>query len=139
MVKTVNIRLAFDPERAAAVIGVVFGLATLVAGGTVLLGRDPGYIVYQPLLVFNTVMGLVYFYAGVAAWRRQDAGRTLAGVITTVNAGVLCWTVYLFRTTREVVATDSVRAMTLRVSVWVVLYAVLAWVWRRKRAAIGPS
>ncbi|MBM3908300.1 MAG: hypothetical protein FJ363_09545 [Gemmatimonadetes bacterium] len=134
-----NIRLAFDPERAAALIGVVFGLATLVAGGTVLLGRDPGYIVYRPLLVFNTVMGLVYLYAGVEAWRRQAAGRTLAGLIATVNAGVLCWIVYLFQTTRDVVANDSVHAMTLRVSVWVALYAVLAWVWRRKRAAIAPS
>jgi apolipoprotein N-acyltransferase len=137
MEKTVNIRLAFDPERAAAVIGIVFGLATIVAGGTVLLGRDPGYLVYRPLLVFNTAMGIVYLYAAVAAWRRQPAGRATAGWITTVNAAVLLWIVYLHQTTRDVVANDSVRAMTLRTVVWAVLYAVLAWVWRRKRTAVA--
>ncbi len=83
--------LKFDPERSAAVVGLVFGLATLAAGGTVLLGRDPGYLVYRPLL--------------------------------------------LFRTTTDVVAVDSVRAMTLRTVVWLVLWGVLAWVWRHKRTA----
>jgi apolipoprotein N-acyltransferase len=137
MEKTVNIRLAFDPERAAAVIGIVFGFATIVAGATVLLGRDPGYLVYRPLLVFNTAMGIVYLYAAVAAWRRQPAGRATAGWITTVNAAVLLWIVYLHQTTRDIVANDSVRAMTLRTVVWAVLYAVLAWVWRRKRTAVA--
>jgi hypothetical protein len=131
--------MRFDLERAAAVVGFVFGLATIAAGGTVLLGRDPGYSVYRPLVAFNTVMGLVYVWVGVAAWRRQAAGRTLAGVIAVVNAMVWCWVFIRFMTGGHVVAEDSVRAMTLRVSVWVVLYAVLVWVWRRKRAATGPS
>ena len=136
MEKTVNIRLAFDPERAAAVLGMVFGLATLVAGGTVLLGRDPGYVVYRPLLVFNTVMGLMYVYAGAAAWQRRAAGRVAAAWIAALNAAVLLWIVYLYLTTENVVASDSVRAMTLRTVVWAVLTAVLAGVWRRKRAAL---
>jgi apolipoprotein N-acyltransferase len=117
----------------------VFGLATIAAGGTVLLGRDPGYLVYRPLLLYNTAMGLVYLYAAVEAWRRREAGRSTAGWITAVNAAMLCWIVYLYQTTRDVVANDSVRAMTLRTVVWLVLFAVLAWVWRRKRAATVPS
>jgi hypothetical protein len=138
MEKTVNIRLAFDPERAAAVIGVVFGLATLVAGGTVLLGRDPGYVVYRPLLLYNTGMGFVYLYAAVEAWRRREAGRVAASWIAAANAAVLIWIVYLYQSGGGVVAEDSVRAMSMRTAVWAVLTGVLAWVWRRKRAALAP-
>jgi hypothetical protein len=127
--------LKFDLERSAATIGLVFGLATLVAGGSVLLGRDPGYLVYRPLLLFNTAMGLAYLYAGWQAWQRNERGYTAAGAILAANAAVLLWVVYLFRTRAETVAVDSVRAMTLRTVVWLVLWGVLAWVWRLKRAA----
>jgi hypothetical protein len=127
--------LKFDLERSAAVVGLVFGLATLAAGGSVLLGRDPGYLVYRPLLLFNTAMGLAYLYAGFEAWKRSERGYTAAGAILAVNAAVLVWIVYLFRTQAEVVAIDSVRAMTLRTVVWLVLWGVLGWMWRLKRAA----
>lgn len=130
-----QLTLSFDPERSAAVVGFVFGLATLAAGGSVLLGRDPGYLVYRPLLVFNTAMGLAYVYAALEAWRRNERGRTAAGAILAANAAMLVWIVYLFRTTADVVAVDSVRAMTLRTVVWFVLWGVLGWVWRRKDAA----
>jgi hypothetical protein len=127
--------LKFDLERSAAVVGLVFGLATLAAGGSVLLGRDPGYLVYRPLLLFNTAMGIAYLYAGFEAWKRSERGYTAAGAILAVNAAVLVWIVYLFRTQAEVVAIDSVRAMTLRTVVWLVLWGVLGWMWRLKRAA----
>jgi hypothetical protein len=129
-------QMTLDFERAAAAIGLVFGLATLAAGGTVLLGRDPGYIVYRPLLVFNTTMGVAYIAASLAAWMHREAGRAAAGWIAVVNAAMLAWIVYLFKTTTDVVANDSVRAMTLRTAVWLALWLVLAAVWRRKRAAM---
>jgi hypothetical protein len=127
--------LKFDPERSAAVVGFVFGLATLAAGGGVLLGRDPGYIVYRPLLLFNTAMGFAYVYAAWQAWMRSTVGRTAAGAVFAANAAMLLWIVYQFRTRAEVVAMDSVRAITLRTVVWLVLWAVLAWGWRRKQAS----
>lgn len=129
-------QMTLDFERAVATIGVVFGFATLAAGGTVLVGRDPGYLVYRPLLVFNTAMGVVYIVASLAAWMHRAAGRTAAGWIALVNAAMLAWIVYLFKTTTDVVANDSVRAMTLRTAVWLALWLVLAAVWRRKLAAL---
>jgi hypothetical protein len=134
--KQMTVTMKIDFERAAAAIGLVFGLATLAAGGTVLLGRDPGYLVYRPLLVFNTAMGVGYIAAAMAAWMRREAGRAAAGWIAAVNAAMLAWIVYLFKTTTDVVANDSVRAMTLRTAVWLALWLVLAAVWRRKLAAM---
>ena len=61
--------------RALAIVAGLFGIATLVAGSRVLLGADPGYVVYRPLLVFNTVMGAAYLVTGVLAWFDARRGR----------------------------------------------------------------
>jgi len=53
----------------ATAIAVLFGIATLFAGGRVLLGSDPGYVVFRPLLVYNVLMGLAYVAAGIIFWR----------------------------------------------------------------------
>ncbi len=135
MNQVTQVTFRFDPERAAAVVAVVFGIATILAGGSVLLGRDPGYLVYRPLLIFNTAMGFVYAGTGLAAWRRDGAAVTAAMAILVVNIAVLVRVVYLFLTTRDMVAEDSVRAMTLRTMVWLILWALLGWVQRKKASA----
>ncbi len=117
-----------------AVIAVLFGLASLAAGGSVLAGRDPGYLVYRPLLVFNTIMGLFYMAAGLLAWRGSPAARTVAAGIVGVNALVLAYIVFLYRSGGGA-AIDSVRAMVLRTSVWLVLLLLLLWAGRAPRAA----
>ena len=119
-------------QQVVAIVAIFFGLATLAAGGNVLLGRDPGYVVYRPLLVFNTLMGLAYVAAGVLAWRRAASGLVAAAVILGLNLVVLGAAVYMYRS-RTAVAVDSVRAMVLRCGVWLALLLVLAWVNRARR------
>ncbi len=48
-------------------VAVLFGVATLFAGGRVLLGSDPGYEVFRPLLTHNTAMGVAYL-----VWRPRN-------------------------------------------------------------------
>jgi hypothetical protein len=119
-------------------IAVAFGIATIVAGTRVLAGADPGYLVFRPLLLFNTVMGLAYIGAGALAWRSPARGRTAAGTILGVNLLVLGAIVYLHRTGGPV-APDSVRAMTFRSAVWFVLLVALAWMVRRDRLGSGDA
>lgn len=120
--------------RIVATVAILFGLASLAAGGSVLAGRDPGYLVYVPLLVFNTIMGLFYIGAGVLAWRGAPAARAVAAGIVGVNALVLAYVVFLYRSGGGA-AIDSVRAMVLRTVVWVVLLLLLLWAGRAPRAA----
>lgn len=48
------------PQPGAAVVAILFGLATIWAGLRVLwVGSDPGKVDFRPLLIFNTVMGAV--------------------------------------------------------------------------------
>jgi hypothetical protein len=117
-------------QRLLAIIAVLFGFATIVAGSRVLLGSDPGYLVYRPLLIFNTAMGAAYVAAGVLAWLDAGRGKYAAATIFALNCVVLGFIAYLYAD-KAVVAVESVRAMTLRTVVWLALFLGLAWLSRQ--------
>ncbi len=110
----------------AALVAILFGLLTVFVGTRVLLGTDPGYLVFKPLLIYNTFMGLAYIGAGVLIWRQPEKGVKAAGTIALLNALVFAAIAVLYART-DLVAVDSVRAMTLRTSVWVVLFLLTVW------------
>jgi len=103
-------------------VAVVFGLLTIFAGTRVLLGSDPGYVVFRPLLIYNTLMGIVYVAAGFIAWRNLKQGMYAAASIFVLNLVVLA-IIYYLHTTGSTVAVDSLRAMSLRTGVWLVLFS----------------
>lgn len=120
----------------AAAVAMLFGVATLFAGTRVLLGADPGYVVFRPLLIYNTTMGVAYVIAGVMIWRRLARGRYAAGAIFLLNLLVLAGIVALYRS-GGAVAVDSLRAMTFRTVVWLVLFFVVAWQDRVRTEGLG--
>ena len=120
-------------RTAAAVIAVLFGVATLGAGASVLAGADPGYLVFRPLLLFNTAMGLAYVGAGLAMRWWPQAGANAAIVIAALNLLVLA-AVAVLHAQGGPVAIDSVRAMTLRAGVWVALALLMHFANRAARA-----
>lgn len=113
---------------------VLFGIATLFAGGRVLLGSDPGYEVFRPLLIYNTVMGVAYLAAGVTVWCSANAGRYAAGAIFLLNFLVLVGILMVYRSGGPV-AVNSLGAMTFRTAVWLVLFLAVTWLVRRSRTA----
>jgi hypothetical protein len=115
-------------------VALFFGLATLVAGTRVLAGSDPGYVVFEPLLVYNVAMGLAYVAAGVLAWRNLGWGMRAAFAIFVLNLAVLAAIGWLY-SSGGAVAVESVRAMILRTAVWLVLFLGFAWVGRRTARA----
>ncbi len=117
-------------QRVFALVAVVFGLVTIVAGSRVLAGTEPGYIVFRPLLFYNVVMGAVYIAAGVAAWRSAAHGKYSAAAIFILNLLVLGAVGYLYAS-GGAVAMESLRAMTLRTVVWLVLFLGFMWVSHR--------
>ena len=118
----------------AAAVAVLFGFVTLFAGGRVLLGSDPGYEVFRPLLLYNTAMGAAYLAAGVIVWHSVNAGRYAAGAIFLLNLLVLVGILVVYRSDGAV-AVDSLRAMTLRTVVWLVLFLAVSWLVRARKAA----
>ena len=110
-------------------VAVLFGLLTIFAGTRVLLGSNPGYIVFRPLLIFNVVMGIVYVAAGIIAWRNIKQGMYVAATIFVLNLIVLTAIFFLY-TEGNSIAVDSLRAMSLRTVVWFVLFAGFWWLYR---------
>jgi len=111
-------------------VALLFGLATLVAGTRVLTGSDPGYVVFEPLLVYNVAMGAVYIAAGIVAWRSLGWGRRAAFAIFALNLVVLAAIAWLYAR-GGAVAVESVRAMILRTGVWLALFTGFAWLAKR--------
>ena len=112
-----------------ALVAAAFGVATLVAGGRVLAGADPGYVVFRPLLVFNTAMGVAYLVAAAITWRSIERGKFAAAAITLLNLLVFAVIGFLYAT-GHAVAIDSLRAMTFRTVVWFALSIGLVWMGR---------
>lgn len=118
-------------RRTASVVAALFGLATIVVGGRVLTGLShPGYVVFRPLLIYNTAMGAVYLGASIAMWRSLLWGTRAAAVIFVLNLLVSGGIVILY-TAGSAVAIQSLRAMTLRTAVWLGLFVALTWIGRR--------
>jgi hypothetical protein len=111
-------------QRIAASVAGLFGIATVMAGTRVLWGADPGYVVFRPLLMFNTAMGVAYVAAALAIWQSLTLGKAAAGAIAVLNLLVLA-IISLLYATGSAVAIDSLGAMTFRTVVWVGLFLAL--------------
>ncbi|MDZ7643274.1 MAG: hypothetical protein U5K76_02960 [Woeseiaceae bacterium] len=111
-------------------VATLFGLLTIGAGSRVMLGADPGYVVYQPLLLYNTVMGLGYLATAFIGWRSSIHGRNGAASIFGLNLLVLAG-VFLLYSFGADIAVDSLHAMTLRTVVWLALLFGFWWLARK--------
>ena len=113
-------------QSALSLIAVLFGLVTIFAGSRVLLGSDPGYIIFLPLLIYNLSMGIVYISAGIIAFRNSKQGMYFAAVIFSLNLIVLA-VIFALYEDGKLIAVDSLRAMSFRTVVWLILFAGLGW------------
>lgn len=120
--------------RVVAIVAIVFGVVTVMAGVRALAGASPGYVVYVPLMVFNTIMGFVYVASGLVAWRNPGLAVYGAAAICSLNLIVLASISYLY-TPAGPIARESLQAMTFRVVVWLLLFLVLAWASRGRSSA----
>jgi hypothetical protein len=111
---------------AVAIAAVLFGVLTVIVGVRALFGAGPGYVVYLPLLRFNTIMGIAYVAVGVIAWRNLKLAVYGAAAICVLNLFALGTIGYLY-TPDGPIARESLRAMMLRTIVWLLLLLVLAW------------
>jgi hypothetical protein len=113
-----------------ALAAALFGVATVFVGVRTLFGASPGYVVYLPLLLFNTIMGIAYVAVGFLAWRNLRFSVRGAAAIALLNLVALGTILYLY-TPGGPIAGESLRAMAFRTIVWIVFFLVLAWAHRR--------
>ncbi len=119
--------------KVAAVLALIIGGMAVVAGGRVLLGSDPGYYVIDWLPIYNFIAGaLTVLIAAPLIWRGSRYALPIALAVFGAHAVVM---ILLQTAYRDVVARDSVVAMTVRLTVWA-LILVLLFLQRRKTRSI---
>ncbi|NOH04896.1 MAG: hypothetical protein HND47_24470 [Chloroflexi bacterium] len=110
-------------NKIASILAFVIGAMAIFAGGKVLLGDDPGYYVINWLPVYNYTVGiLTVFVTAILIWMNHR----LAMPIAIGTFGVHALVMLILQTAyRDVVAIDSIVAMTLRLSVWAVVLGLM--------------
>ena len=115
-------------NKAAAVLAFIIGAMAIFAGGQVLLGNLPDYYVIDWLPGYNFALGLASsFFTAIVLWKNGKLA--LPAALTTLGLHALVMLI-LLAGYRQVVAPDSIRAMTIRISAWVVITGLIvlpAW------------
>lgn len=111
--------------RIAAVVAILFGIATVASGGSVLFGEGAeGAGNYVPFIVwFNFLAGFFYVVAGVGLWLRAAWAPWLAlalALLTGLAFAALGWHIG----TGGAYEARTVAAMTLRLVLWSAIAAL---------------
>ena len=119
-------------NKIAAALAVIIGAMAVFAGGQViLLGKEMNYYVIDWLPYYNFIVGLItIFVTAVLIWK--DSGYAMPAAIATFVAHAIVM-VILQTAYKDVVAPDSIRAMTVRLVVWAVILALMYLHSRREK------
>lgn len=118
--------------RVAAVVAVLFGVATIVSGARVLLGPGaPAAGDYVPFVLwFNFLAGFVYVAAGIGLWLRRRWAPALAVVLALLTA--LAFAAFGAHIAGGgAYEARTVAAMALRTVVWFAIAALALLAWKR--------
>lgn len=110
-------------NKIASVLAFIIGAMAVIAGGKVLLGTLPDYYVIDWLPAYNFIMGVVsIFFSSVVIWKNNKFAMPAAIGTFGIHAIVM---LILQAAYREVVAPDSIVAMTVRLVIWAVIIVLL--------------
>lgn len=110
-------------RKTAAVLAFIIGAMAIYAGGQVLLGQVMDYYVIDWLPIYNFSAGLISsFITAILIWKGSKYAMTAAIGTFAIHGTVMLvlQTVY-----REVVAPDSIKAMTVRLVVWLIILILM--------------
>ncbi len=118
-------------NKIAAVLAFIIGAMAVFAGGQVLLGKIPDYYVINWLPVYNYTVGILTVFATAALiWMNNRLALPAALATFTVHAVVM---LVLQIAYRDVVAVDSIMAMTVRLTVWIVILALMLFQMKKNK------
>jgi len=122
-------------NKVAAALAFVIGMMAVVAGGQVLLGKVPDYNVIDWLPLYNYTIGiLTVFVTTLLLWTNSKLARPAAIATFFIHAIIM---LILQIAYRDVVAIDSVVAMTIRLTTWFIIL-ILMFLQVRKTSSV-PS
>lgn len=110
-------------NKIAAILAFIIGAMAVFAGGQVLLGKLPDYYVINWLPVYNYTVGiLTVFVTAILLWTNHRFAMPVAIATLSVHASIM---LILQAAYGDVVAVDSIRAMTIRIVAWLIIFALV--------------
>lgn len=129
-------KMDLNLSKVAAIFALIIGAMAIFAGGQVLLGKNPDYYVIDWLPIYNFTIGVItFFITGILLWKENRYAIPAAVATLTSHSLVM---IILQSAYNDVVAPDSIRAMTLRIGVWIIILAlVLIQAWKDKSMSVA--
>jgi len=118
-------------RKTAAVLTFIIGAMAIFAGGQVLLGKIMDYHVIDWLPIYNFIAGLISAFVAIIIWKGSKIAIPAAIAILASHVIVM---LVLLTAYRDVVAPDSIMAMTVRIVAWVIILALMIIQARRDKS-----
>ncbi len=118
-------------RKTAAVLSFIIGALAIFAGGQVMLGKIMDYYVIDWLPIYNFIVGIISVFAAIIIWKGSKIVMPVAIAILASNVTVM---LVLLAAYRDVVAPDSIMAMTVRIVAWVIILALVIIQARRDKS-----
>jgi hypothetical protein len=116
-------------NKTTAILAFIIGTMAVFAGGQVLLGKVPDYYVINWLPVYNYTVGiLTVFITAVLIWVGSQLAKPAAIITFAIHIIVM---LILLTFYQNVVAMDSIMAMTVRITTWLVILGLMFFQSRR--------
>lgn len=105
-------------NRTAAALALFIGMMSVLAGSMVLLSIDTkDYNILTWLVSYNVIFGFISIFAAYLIWQGREKSRTLTLFILFMHVLVFIYLEFF----SDTVATQSVKAMIFRISIWVLI------------------
>ncbi len=118
-------------RKTAAVIAFIIGAMAIFAGGqVVLLGKIMDYYVIDWLPIYNFIVGIISVFAAIIIWKGSKIVMPVAIAILASHVTVM---LVLLTAYRDVVAPDSIMAMTVRIVAWIIITILVSIQARRDK------
>ena len=118
-------------RKTASVLSFIIGAMAIFAGGQVILGKIMDYYVIDWLLIYNFIVGIISVFAAIIIWKGSKIAMPVAIAILASNVTVM---LVLLTAYRDVVAPDSIMAMTVRIVAWVIILVLVIIQARRDKS-----
>lgn len=107
--------------KIVSAIGFVFSILSIIEGTSVILGVSiPGYLVVPALLYYNVFFAIVGLGVSITLWFRTKWSLHSAATIALFHSTVIIL-VAVFHFVDGTFAIDSIRAMSVRSILWIVI------------------
>ena len=106
-------------HKIAAIIALLIGIMSVISGSKVLMGIDiKDYTVLNWLVIYNVIFGAISIVAAFPIWKNNSIAKKMVVFILASHTFIAIY-LYIFS---ESVALESIKAMSFRISIWILIY-----------------